>query len=209
MNWTVGTGIGGTFTDIVAVHAESGETRAAKVPSRPDAPVSAMLDAIAAIGLARTQIRRFVHGTTRVTNAIVQSRLPPIVLIATAGFEDVLEIGRYRRRDLYNLDIPPKALPLVPHERCFGLHERLDHEGRFTLAPRGGEGARHDRSGSPATRVHMTNTANTPAGMLEATYALRVERQSIRCNSGGAGLHQGWVRLPSANADPAAQGLPP
>ena len=55
----------------------------------------------------------------------------------------------------------------------------------------GGEGARHDRPGSPATRVHMTNTANTPAEMLEATYALRVERQSIRRGSGGAGRHAG------------------
>ncbi len=127
--WDVGTDIGGTFTDIVAVHAGTGETRIAKVPSRPDAPVDAMLEAIAAIGLRPAQVSRFVHGTTRVTNAIVQERLPPIALIATAGFEDVLEIGRYRRRDLYRLDIPPKAPPLVPHERCFPLAERLDHAG--------------------------------------------------------------------------------
>ena len=55
----------------------------------------------------------------------------------------------------------------------------------------GGEGARHDRPGSPATRVHMTNTANTPIEMLEATYALRVERQSIRRGTGGEGTHRG------------------
>ncbi len=133
--WTVGTDIGGTFTDIVAVHDDTGETRSAKVPSRPDAPVEAMLAAIAAIGLDGMQVSRFVHGTTRITNAIVQSRLPPIALIATAGFEDVLEIGRYRRRDLYDLSVPPKAPPLVPHERCFGLQERLDHHGRVMLAP--------------------------------------------------------------------------
>ena len=55
----------------------------------------------------------------------------------------------------------------------------------------GGEGARADRDGCPATRVHMTNTANTPAEMLEANYALRVERQAIRRGSGGAGRHRG------------------
>ena len=55
----------------------------------------------------------------------------------------------------------------------------------------GGEGARHDRAGCPATRVHMTNTSSTPAEMLEATYALRVERQAIRRGAGGAGLHRG------------------
>ena len=55
----------------------------------------------------------------------------------------------------------------------------------------GGEGARHNRPGTPATRVHMTNTANTPVEMLEATYALQVEEQSIRRNSGGKGQHNG------------------
>ena len=57
----------------------------------------------------------------------------------------------------------------------------------------GGEGARrHDpRPAASATRVHMTNTSNTPAEMLEATYALRVERQAIRRDSGGAGAHRG------------------
>ncbi len=127
--WEAGADIGGTFTDIVAVHADTGETRTAKAPSRPEAPVDAMLEAIAAVGLEPGQLRRFVHGTTRVTNAIVQDRLPPIALVATAGFEDVLEIGRYRRRDLYRLDIPPKAPPLAPPERCFGLRERVDHHG--------------------------------------------------------------------------------
>ena len=132
--WEVGTDIGGTFTDIVAVHAATGERRMAKVLSRPGAPVGAMLEAVAAVGLATGDLRRFVHGTTRVTNAIVEGRLPPIALVATAGFEDVLEIGRYRRADLYRLETPPKPPPLVPRARCFGLRERLDHTGQVVLA---------------------------------------------------------------------------
>lgn len=55
----------------------------------------------------------------------------------------------------------------------------------------GGEGARHDRDGCPATRVHLTNTSNTPIEVIEATYAIRVERQMIRRGSGGAGAHRG------------------
>ncbi len=55
----------------------------------------------------------------------------------------------------------------------------------------GGEGARHDRDGCPATRVHLANTSNTPAEMIEANYAIRVERQAIRRGSGGAGRHRG------------------
>jgi N-methylhydantoinase A len=127
--WEVGTDIGGTFTDIIAIRRGSGDTRIAKVPSRPQAPVEAMLEAIEAVGLQTSQVKRFVHGTTRVTNAIVEDRLPKVALVATAGFEDVLDIARYRRRDLYRLDIPPKSPPLVPRELCFGLVERLDHEG--------------------------------------------------------------------------------
>ncbi|MEO3474442.1 hydantoinase/oxoprolinase family protein [Roseomonas sp. CAU 1739] len=128
-SWDIGTDIGGTFTDILAVHVGTQETRIAKVPSRPAAPVRAMLEAIAAVGVAQTDVRRFIHGTTRVTNALVEERLPKVALIATAGFEDVLEVARYRREDLYRLDIPPKPKPLVPHELCFGLRERLDHTG--------------------------------------------------------------------------------
>lgn len=127
--WDIGTDIGGTFTDIIAVRTDTNETRIAKVPSRPDAPVRAMIEALAAVRLAPDDVRRFVHGTTRVTNALVEERLPRIALVATAGFEDVLEIGRYRRQELYRLDIRPKAPPLVPPELCFGLNERLDHTG--------------------------------------------------------------------------------
>ncbi len=127
--WDIGTDIGGTFTDIVGVNTVSQETRIAKVPSRPAAPVRAMLEALGALGLEGTDVRRFVHGTTRITNALVEGRLPKVALIATAGFEDVLEIGRYRRLELYRLDIPPKAPPLIPPALCFGLHERLDHTG--------------------------------------------------------------------------------
>ena len=132
--WEIGTDIGGTFTDIIAIRRDTAETRIAKVPSRPAAPVEAMLEAIAAVGLRKTDIKRFIHGTTRVTNAIVEERLPKVALVATKGFEDVLEIARYRRRDLYRLDIPPKSKPLVPPELCFGLAERLDHDGRVLQA---------------------------------------------------------------------------
>jgi N-methylhydantoinase B len=55
----------------------------------------------------------------------------------------------------------------------------------------GGEGARHDRAGCAATRVHLTNTSNTPVEMIEANYNIRVEKQAIRWGSGGAGEFPG------------------
>ncbi len=89
-----------------------------------------MMEALAAVGLGPDDVRRFVHGTTRVTNALVEERLPKVALVATAGFEDVLEIARYRRQDLYRLDVRPKAPPLVPPELCFGIAERMDAAAR-------------------------------------------------------------------------------
>ena len=55
----------------------------------------------------------------------------------------------------------------------------------------GGEGARHNRPGASAMRVHLANTSNTPAEVIEANYQLRIEQQAIRWNSGGAGKHRG------------------
>ncbi|MCC7273762.1 MAG: hydantoinase/oxoprolinase family protein, partial [Alphaproteobacteria bacterium] len=70
-----------------------------------------------------------VHGTTLVTNAIVEDRVEPVALVATAGFEDVLDIGRAGRLHLYRLDLPPKLPAQVPADRRIGVVERLDHAG--------------------------------------------------------------------------------
>jgi N-methylhydantoinase A len=131
--WEIGTDIGGTFTDIIAIRRDTAETRIAKVPSRPHAPVQAMLEAIEAVGVDKAEVKRFIHGTTRITNAIVEERLPKVALVATTGFEDVLEIARYRRRDLYRLDTPPKSAALVPPELCFALAERMEHDGAVLM----------------------------------------------------------------------------
>ncbi len=128
--WLVGIDIGGTFTDVVAIRGP--EMRTAKVASRPDAPAAAIGDGIAAVGLSLDDIANVIHGTTRVTNAIVEDKLPPVALIATQGFSDSIEIGRLRRHDLYRLDVPPKRPPLVPAERRFGVDERTNFKGEIT-----------------------------------------------------------------------------
>jgi N-methylhydantoinase A len=123
--WAIGIDIGGTFTDIVGVNQITGELRLGKVPSRFEDPVSAINEAIGSLELDPEEIETVVHGTTRVTNAIVQEKLPEIALIATAGFEDTIEIGRLSRAHLYRLDLPPKVPPLVPATGRFGIEERL------------------------------------------------------------------------------------
>jgi N-methylhydantoinase A len=89
-----------------------------------------LLSALAAVGLKWSEVTDLVHGTTMVTNAIVEGRLAKVALIATKGFADTLAIGRQNRRHLYRLDLPPKLMPLVSAEGRFEVDERLDHHGR-------------------------------------------------------------------------------
>ncbi len=131
--WRVGIDIGGTFADVVALDSSSGALRSAKVPSRPEAPVTAIREALAAVGLALEHVGDLIHGTTRVTNAIVEDKLPPVALIQTEGFTDTLDIGRQSRRELYRLDVPPKLPAIVPAARRFPVRERLDHRGEVLV----------------------------------------------------------------------------
>ncbi|MEM7120425.1 MAG: hydantoinase/oxoprolinase family protein [Pseudomonadota bacterium] len=127
--WQVGVDIGGTFTDVVAVHAADGTVLSAKTPSRPDDPVASVEAGLAAVGLAWADVADLMHGTTMATNAIVQDKLAPVVLLTTEGFADTLAIGRQNRRELYRLDVLPKLPPLVPAERRLEVAERLDWDG--------------------------------------------------------------------------------
>lgn len=128
-NWRVGVDIGGTFTDVVAVESASGSTRTAKVRTRRGSPTASLRAAIDALDLAFDDVDAIVHGTTLVTNAIVEDRLAPVALVATEGFADVLEIGRQNRRALYSLSLPPKLAPLVPDTRRFEVRERTAPDG--------------------------------------------------------------------------------
>jgi N-methylhydantoinase A len=127
--WRLGIDIGGTFTDATALDPGSGAAITAKVRTRPGDPLASLRAALAALGLAWEDVGVLVHGTTLVTNAIVEDRLPPVALVATAGFGDVLEIGRQNRRALYALSLPPKLAPLVPASRRFEIRERMGPDG--------------------------------------------------------------------------------
>ena len=128
--WRVGVDVGGTFTDIIAVNQASDETRSAKVPSGARGRLTDLLAALDAVNLCWGDVDELVHGTTIVTNAIIEDDLADVALIATRGFSDTLAIGRQNRRHLYRLDLPPKMPAPVPSERRFEVAERMNHEGR-------------------------------------------------------------------------------
>jgi len=120
---------GGTFTDCVFVRG--GKLQIIKVASRPHAPAEAIVEAVklaAAHTSTRNETHDFVCGTTVGTNALLERRGGRVALITTAGFEDVLEIGRQARAKLYDLFLQ-KAEPLAPSSRRFGAKERLASDG--------------------------------------------------------------------------------
>ena len=119
----VGIDVGGTFTDIAIL--QDGKLTIHKLPSTPADPAEGVRRGIAEINVADAE---YVHGSTVATNALLEGKGGRTALVTTLGFEDVLEIGRQSRSDLYdlNLERPPA---LAPRELRFGLPERVDYTG--------------------------------------------------------------------------------
>ncbi len=116
---------GGTFTDLVLLRR--GLVATLKVPSTPDDPAQAVLDGIRQI-LERDEPFVLLHGSTVATNALLERRGARVVLVTNEGFEDVIEIGRQNRPQLYAL-VGHRLPPLVAREDRLGVPGRLDAEG--------------------------------------------------------------------------------
>jgi N-methylhydantoinase A len=131
--YRVGIDIGGTFTDLLLI-AEDGRAVIGKTLTTPGDPSLAVETALRpALGdgptrLAASERGTLVHGTTLVTNAIIERKGAPTALLTTEGFRDALEIGREHRYELYdlNLDFPK---PLVPRYLRFDVPERTAADG--------------------------------------------------------------------------------
>ena len=122
-----GVDIGGTFTDLVLI--DGGQAKIHKLLSSPQQPARAMLAGLEAItpgGIAA--LRQVAHGSTVATNAILERKGARVAFLTTAGFRDLLFIGRQDRPILYDIHprIPP---PLIQRDRCYEVPERLDFRG--------------------------------------------------------------------------------
>ncbi len=123
----VGIDTGGTFTDFAFFDGR--QVRIHKVPSTPRNPSLAIVRGLKDILGIKIRGVEIVHGTTVATNALLERKGARVALITTKGFEDVIEIGRQNRGELYNLFWqPPK--PLVDRGLRFGINERTDFRGR-------------------------------------------------------------------------------
>src|SRR5882672_660706 len=121
---------GGTFTDCVWM--EAGALQTLKVFSTPDDPSRAIAEALRKIGVRSAFT--LLHGTTVGTNALLQRKGARVALITTAGFEDVIEIGRQARSRLYDFFFE-RVSPLVSRELRFGVNERTGADGRVLESP--------------------------------------------------------------------------
>lgn len=126
--WTVGIDVGGTFTDLYARNAATGEARTGKVLTTPRDRVLGVMGAIADAGLEPDEIGLLVHGTTTATNALIERSFPTAAMITTEGFRDVLEIGRMHREHLYR-PYQTKPDPLIRRRHRHVLHERTTAQG--------------------------------------------------------------------------------
>src|SRR5216110_355534 len=122
--------VGGTFTDVTAVDTTSGEVRVGKVPSQPLSEAAAVLGGLAALEVDTPEVRRLVHGTTVGTNAILERRGARVALLTTAGFRDLIEIGR-TKRNIPVLFVPTfvRPKPVVERKHRFEVIERLAADG--------------------------------------------------------------------------------
>ena len=128
----VGVDIGGTFTDLLVFDIGSGRFQVGKTLTTPDDPSRAVTAGLTAVlaeaGVTPAAVRQIVHGTTLVTNAIIERKGAQTALITTKGFRDAVEIGREHRYDMYDifLELPE---PLVPRRRRLELDERVLSDG--------------------------------------------------------------------------------
>ncbi len=130
----IGIDVGGTFTDATLIDRTSGRICSAKAFTTPGDRSQGVIDAIRAVieeaGLAQADVAEVVHGSTTGTNALIERTGAKAGLLVTAGFRDVLEIGRVMRpmEGLYDMSIdrPP---PLVPRRLCLEAVERVGPRG--------------------------------------------------------------------------------
>ena len=128
----IGVDIGGTFTDLVALDEVTGALRNTKALSTPQALLDGVIRCVDQAGAHLEDCRLVIHGTTIGINALLEGKGARTGLLTTAGFRDVLEIGRANYLRMYDV-LYKRPAPLVPRGRCLEAPERLSARGDVLL----------------------------------------------------------------------------
>ena len=132
MGYRLGVDIGGTFTDFALLHDESGRLTVYKQLTTPHDPAEAVLEGLQVMlardGVDIAQLESVIHGTTLVTNAVIERKGAKTGMLVSEGFRDVLDIAMERRYDLFDLRLV-FAEPVVPRSLRREVAERLGYDG--------------------------------------------------------------------------------
>jgi N-methylhydantoinase A len=136
MTYRLGVDVGGTFTDLLLLEQDTGQTWRTKVPSTPADPSEAVLagtEKICALaGIKPADIRYFMHGTTVATNAILEGKGARVGLVVTDGYRQILQVARSLvPGGLAGWIIWPKPEPLAPLECTVEAMERIGADGEI------------------------------------------------------------------------------
>ena len=137
MSHRVGIDIGGTFTDFALLDISSGRIATHKRLTTPTAPASGVLEGLSDLLVQEQvpveQVEAVIHGTTLITNAIIERKGARIGMITTAGFVDVLEMANEHRYEMFDLRITYPA-PLVERSCRVEIKERIRYNGQVETA---------------------------------------------------------------------------
>ena len=139
MSYRLGVDVGGTFTDLLLINEDTGDTHTVKVPSTPEDSSIGVLNGIARIcdesGINPEEVSRVMHGTTVATNAVLTGRGAKVGLVTTAGYEDTLQVARsFCPGGLGGWVSFVKKPLLAPLELTIGADERIGADGAVVTA---------------------------------------------------------------------------
>ena len=185
--YRVGADIGGTFTDLIIVDDQTGQFAIGKVLTTPQDPSQAVENALRStstlLGAGIGEMRQLIHGTTLVTNAMIERKGAATALLTTAGFRDSIDIGRETRYDLYDLMLQP-ARPLVPRYLRFDVPQRTFADGSTgqsldieLVKKLAGELAEH---GILAVAICFLHSFSNPAAEQQAAAAIQQVAPQLR-----------------------------
>lgn len=134
MSWRIGVDIGGTFTDFALLDHDGRKLAIHKQLTTPADPSAAVVEGVGAIlaanGVAIEEVDAIAHGTTLVTNAVIERRGAVTGMLVTEGFGDIMDMGMEQRYDLFDLRIRYPD-PIVPRPLRRGIAERIHFDGRI------------------------------------------------------------------------------
>jgi len=130
----IGIDVGGTFTDLVMLNRAEGLLHVTKTASTPEDQSRGILKGLERVGVDPAQIARFTHGTTVATNTVLERKGARVAMLTTAGFRDLVQIGRTNRTRVYDMKLA-KPDPLVPRSLCFEVRQRSFAAGQPDVPP--------------------------------------------------------------------------